>query len=724
MAWFHDRSAMTKLLGVFLLLCGVLGFSGYMGLSTAARINAYLNAVGTDDVPSIISLTAMQQASLKAQRDARSAVLVNDPTQIKNYVDQTNQDITATNQALAAFTALGLDSEEQRLTSDFGTALKAWQASVQQASAEAEKNTTAGDQAATDIVVSKSAPQADAMNHAADSLMTLQQTETRDRLTRAQNAYNQAYQTLLIIIGLSIVLALAVGYYVAHSIAAPLKTMAIAANQIALGDLDQKVDLERKDEAGQLALAFRRMIAYLGDVASSAEAIAQGDLGQDVQPQSDKDTLGISFRQMILNLREVIGEVQTSSGTLATASDELQRAADQGSQAVQQVSSTIIGVGQAAQEQARQSQEGSQSVEQLASAIEQVARGAQDQSQSTTEARRSLEELETVVSQVGVSAQEVANASTTAQEAARGGATRIQQTIAGMGKLEQTVLASATKVEEVGRMGDQIGQIVEVIDDIAEQTNLLALNAAIEAARAGEHGKGFAVVADEVRKLAERSQQSTREIGSLIRTVRQGLSEAVEAMEAGVSEVSARKIDAEAAGQALGNILSSADAIASTSQANRLAATQMTEALQRVAQSMSHVAAVVEENTAAAEEMAAETGHVRELVSGGAASAEEMAAAAEEVTAASEEMSAQVEEMVSQVQELTRLADQLQQLAARFDLGAILATNALSGPGYAIPPTFSRPNKGANGSNGRNLNGHSRKASVPVLTGSHNGHHA
>lgn len=724
MTWFHDRSAMTKLLGVFLVLCGVIGFTGYMGLSTAAKVNADLLDVGSTYIPKLIALNDTQRSNLLAQRDVRSAILESDPTQIKNYENQTNQDMATTDKTFAAYSALPLTSKEQKLASDFDTSRKAWQAAIQQALTEAEKNTSVGDQAATNTVLTKAGPQGAAMNNALDSLIALQKADTQNRITNAQNAYNQAYQTLLIIIVVSIILALAIGYYVAHNIAAPLKTMATAANQIAIGDLDQKVDLERNDEVGQLAQAFRRMIAYLGDVASSAEAIARGDLGQDVQLQSDKDTLGISFRQMILNLREVIGEVQASSGTLATASDELQRAADQGSQAVQQVSSTIAGVGQAAQGQARQSQEGSQSVEQLASAIEQVARGAQDQSQSTADARRSLEELEAVVSQVGVSAQEVANASTTAQEAARGGASRIQQTIAGMGNLEKTVLASATKVEEVGRMGDQIGQIVEVIDDIADQTNLLALNAAIEAARAGEHGKGFAVVADEVRKLAERSQQSTREIGSLIRTVRQGLSEAVEAMEAGVNEVSARKVDAEAAGQALGNILSSADAIASTSQANRLAATQMTEALQRVAQSMSHVAAVVEENTAAAEEMAAETGHVRELVSAGAASAEEMAAAAEEVTAASEEMSAQVEEMASQVQELARLADQLQQVAARFNLGDILAANALNGSGYAISPTFSRPTKGVNGSNGRNLNSHSRKASVPVLTGSLNGHHA
>src|SRR5918999_1637693 len=124
-----------------------------------------------------------------------------------------------------------------------------------------------------------------------------------------------------------------------------------------------------------------------------------------------------------------------------------------------------------------------------------------------------------------------------------------------MTEIRVVVAEAAGKVEELGKLGEKIGAVVETIDDIAEQTNLLALNAAIEAARAGEHGKGFAVVADEVRKLAERSQRETKAIADLIRDVQAGTREAVQAMELGAQKVEDGSARADQAGAALDEIL-------------------------------------------------------------------------------------------------------------------------------------------------------------------------
>src|SRR6476661_2395676 len=120
-----------------------------------------------------------------------------------------------------------------------------------------------------------------------------------------------------------------------------------------------------------------------------------------------------------------------------------------------------------------------------------------------------------------------------------------------MHEIRTVVSTAAGRVEELGALGEKIGTVVETIDDIAEQTNLLALNAAIEAARAGEHGKGFAVVADEVRKLAERSSRETKQIAQLIAQVQAGTQDAVSAMEAGSVRVEHGSQMATQAGQTL-----------------------------------------------------------------------------------------------------------------------------------------------------------------------------
>lgn len=190
--------------------------------------------------------------------------------------------------------------------------------------------------------------------------------------------------------------------------------------------------------------------------------------------------------------------------------------------------------------------------------------------------------------------------------------------------------------------------MVETIDDIAEQTNLLALNAAIEAARAGEHGKGFAVVADEVRKLAERSSRETKAIAELIGQVQSGTASAVSAMQAGAEKVESGSARADQAGKALGEILSAVEATVRQVSEIAASAQEMATASRSVVDAMQSISAVIEENTAASEEMSAQSGSVSTAIQSIAAVSEEQSASTEEVSASTEEMSAQVEEMTAQ----------------------------------------------------------------------------
>ena len=299
-------------------------------------------------------------------------------------------------------------------------------------------------------------------------------------------------------------------------------------------------------------------------------------------------------------------------------------------------------------------------------AIDSVARGAQEQASAANKASSITAQLSSAIEQVAGNAQSVVQGSTAAADAAKKGTTKVQDTLKGMQNIKQRVGVSAEKVQEMGSRSDQIGDIVTTIEDIASQTNLLALNAAIEAARAGEAGKGFAVVADEVRKLAERSSTSTKEIASLIKSIQKTVSEAVTAMDDGAKEVERGVLIANEAGDSLVEILKAAEGVSEQAEQAAAAAEEMSASANELVAAVDSVSAVIEENTAATEQMAAGSTEVTQAIENIASVSEENSAAVEEVSASAEEMSAQVEEVTASAQTLAELAKQLQAVVNQF----------------------------------------------------------
>ncbi len=505
---------------------------------------------------------------------------------------------------------------------------------------------------------------------AMDDLVSQMQKQSERTYLDSRDQYGSARTQMLSLMALALLASVAIAFLLSRMIVTGLRRIERAAEGLALGDVDQHLELQLKsgDEIGQVVATFSKMIDYLREMASVAEAMSQGDLCRQANPRSEKDALGNAFNRMISSLRAMVSSVSSSASTLAEASQQLSLASDQAGAVTQQIAATIQQVARGNQEQTGAVEETTISVQQLTRAVEQIAGGAKDQAGSIEKASASVVQLNGSISQVASASQEVSTATRQAREAASSGADTVQKSVRGMAAIKATTSSAAAKIQELSGYSEQIGSIVEAIDEIAQQTNLLALNAAIEAARAGEHGRGFAVVADEVRKLAERSSKSAKEIAELIGQVQKGTHDAVEAMHRGTEEVEAGASLAGEAGEALKNIISAVQA--ATDQVAQIASAtqQMEGASRQVVDVMDAVSSIVEQSTAAAEEMSGSGRRVSLAIEKVAAVTEETSAAAEEVSASTEEMSAQVEEVVAQSQTLAQMAEELQAAVARFQL--------------------------------------------------------
>lgn len=326
--------------------------------------------------------------------------------------------------------------------------------------------------------------------------------------------------------------------------------------------------------------------AYLSrsieSILKEMEKFSEGDLTVQVTPERKDDEIGklfLGFNKVVQNMNHILNSVTEAVHATASASNE------------------------------------------ISSSAEQMAAGTQEQSSQSTEIAKSVEEMTKTIFETTQISSKAAQASKQSGDIAKEGGKDVEQTIDGMNRIADVVNKSAITVQALGKSSDQIGEIVQVINDIADQTNLLALNAAIEAARAGEQGRGFAVVADEVRKLAERTSKATKEIATMIKQIQKDTVEAVVSMKAGTQEVERGKALADKAGDSLkkiityaGDVVEMVNKVATSSEHQSLTADQISKNIDGITTVTHESAQGVQQIAVAAEDLNRLTNNLQELV--------------------------------------------------------------------------------------------------------------
>lgn len=344
---------------------------------------------------------------------------------------------------------------------------------------------------------------------------------------------------VLLIIGCGVV------FWVSNVVVRRIAELQAAAAKVSDGDLSVVIVERSGDELGVLANSFRKMVENIKQANEELVSEKQGverKVEEALREVNVERNYLRSSVETMLKYIEMFAEGNLADRIPVQSDDDigrLYRGYNRALEAMQVMVAQVIEV-------VRRTTEASADIYGIA---EEIASGIQEQARRTATMSVSMDETAATVRQNTQQASVVAEEAAQASNDARHGGEVVHGTIEGINSIAAVVMKSADRIEALGKNSEQIGAIVQVIEEIADQTNLLALNAAIEAARAGEQGRGFAVVADEVRKLAERTQKATKEIAFTIKQIQNETAAAVQVMNQGTSEVEAGK---QSAAQAVG----------------------------------------------------------------------------------------------------------------------------------------------------------------------------
>ncbi|MBI4662181.1 MAG: MCP four helix bundle domain-containing protein [Verrucomicrobia bacterium] len=570
MNWFKNLKTSVKLSFGFGLIIALLAMAVAAGYSAVTAIRDSQKALFEEDFASVVDLTELRADQNRQRARMLEMAFTTNRTELDRLAQDIRSRVREIDDSLRKFSERRKNEPEVlRKLEELKTLISAYRQTRDTQMALILEGKT------EEALRTLGTVQNDRVEKMRAISMELGNDEFRRaeaRLSAANLRANQFAGTFVMAGGLAVLVAVVMTAMLTRIIARPLQEITAVAERITVGDLSLNVSAdERRDEVGVLARTFDRMTQSLRAMAAAAEQIAAGDLRVKVKPQSDSDLLGVAFARMVENLQRLTTELREGVNVLASAASE------------------------------------------ISASTSQLAASASETATAVAETTTTVEEVRQTAQLASQKAKAVSDTAQRAAQISHGGRRAIDEAGEGMKHIRQQMDGIAESMVRLSEQNQAIGQIISTVEDLAAQSNLLAVNAAIEAAKAGEQGKGFSVVAQEVRSLAEQSKQATSQVRAILNDVQKATSAAAIATEQGAKAVEAGTKQSAQAGESIVTLAGSVSEAAQSATQIAASSQQQLVGVDQVATAMESIKLASRQNVDGAKQLETAARNLSEL---------------------------------------------------------------------------------------------------------------